>query len=278
MVTFVPGTKIDHPNALDAEYHVKGVAFIVSPKGAPANYGYMPPMTVRSVGFGLMPVEATVQVSQRRKNGYPIPLQAQLDMTAYGDPTGTLHDDVKQVGHPVVVEDAFNIHILKVKVDGVDVGLTGDCRTKTPAPVKVSSPEFTIPLPHQPPHDPKVDTDYFHEWFRTHDPSEYFSPTYGGELNGTITIPAFTGCTTKTGDDLSALMTLSVSGAGNPVTATAGFQCASPHQAGAPLAPGQSTPKLTPGWGRVSANDPGADAAGDCYGPAQLPYPDRPAQ
>src|SRR6478609_8540427 len=58
---------------------VRAEAYFVSPKGAPANYGYLEPMTVRSVGFGMIPVEATVQVSQRRENGFPVPVRVRLD-------------------------------------------------------------------------------------------------------------------------------------------------------------------------------------------------------
>src|SRR5699024_844849 len=40
-----------------------GDTFFVSPPGAPDPYGHLPPLRVRTVGFGLLPVEATVHVS-----------------------------------------------------------------------------------------------------------------------------------------------------------------------------------------------------------------------
>jgi hypothetical protein len=269
MVTYVAGgfstgeDPVTHINT----YGVRGAAFFVSPKGAPANYGYLAPMTVRSVGFGLMPVEATVQISQRRENGYPIALTTNIGGRTFYDPSFP-GGASKQEGDPTPVSDAVNVQILKVKVDGVDLGLTGDCRTKTPAPLNVSTPAFTIPVAFQPPHDPTIDVSYIAEWFRTHDPSTYFNPFYGGQLKGTITIPPFTGCTTKSGDDLSALMTLSVSGPDNPVTAVVAWPCAT--GGGAPLPPGADTPKGVPDGWRSKVGDNG------CHGAKKLPYPDRP--
>lgn len=261
--------------SLTRSYGANGVAYIVSPDGAPANYGYMAPMTVRSVGFGLMPVEATVQVSQRRENGLPIPLQSKLTGTDHYAESpwapGKPGEKFKQVAQETVVDDAFNIQILTVRVDGVDLGLTGECRTQTPAPFRLVGPGYTIDDPGQPPHDPAVDKDYLTEWYRTHDPSTYFHPLWGGELSGTMTIPPFTGCTTQAGDDLSALMTLSVSGPDNPVSARIGWICTKETGAdrGGPLAPGMSAPKLTQAW-----KAEGSPVEG-CYGTKKFAYPDR---
>ncbi len=257
MVTFTARTDLLSSSAESRDYTATGRAFMVSPKGAPANYGYMEQMTVRSVGFGLMPVEATVQVSQRRKGGYPVPLESTLSATDYYDPAAA-GGVAKQVAHDTVVEDAFNIQIVKVRIDGVDLGLTGDCRTSTPAPVKMIGPGYTI-------HEPFRTTDYLAEWFRAQDPSTFFHPFYGGQLSGTMTIPPFTGCTTAAGDDLSALMTLSVSGPDNPVSARVGWPCGYEKEGvGWPLAPGESNPKLVP-------------AVGDCHGTKTFDYPPRPA-
>ncbi len=97
-------------------------------------------------------------------------------------------------------------------------------------------------------------------WFASHDPSTYFHPSYGGELHGTVTIPPFKGCTTKTGDDMSSLITLAASGPDNPIVARAGAPCGIfVDGVNAPAAPGQSTPKLT-----------------NCPGPKPFAYPARP--
>jgi hypothetical protein len=273
MVTFTALAKVDSDVVGDVRrYHATGRAYMVSPEGAPANYGYLPPITVRSVGFGLIPVEATVQVSQRRENGYPIASEAILSGADYYDPASATGFS-RQVAEPTVVEDAFNVQILAVKVDGVDLALTGDCRTVTPAPVHMVGPGYTIPEPFGVPADHAFLNNQ-EKFFQTADPSTFFNPLWGGQLDGTITIPAFTGCTTASGDDLSALMTLSVSGPGNPISARIGFPC---HRqlAGAeyPLAPGQSTPKstLVDGWVPTK----GSGIAG-CTGTQKFAYPDRP--
>lgn len=275
MVTF-NARAIIYDNDDVANYNrTVGYAYMVSPAGAPANYGYLPPMTVRSVGFGLIPVEATVQVSQRRENGYPVAAKATMlgadykGVNSQGGLTFT-----KQVAEPTVVDDAFNVHILGVKVDGVDLELSGDCRTVTPAPVHMVGSGYTIPFPYDAPatHDFPTNIDKF---FQTSDPATFFNPLWGGQLNGTMTIPPFTGCSTSSGDDLSALMTLSVSGPDNPISARIGFPC---HRevSGAewPLAPGQATPKSTiaDGWKPTK----GTGIAG-CSGTQKFAYPERPA-
>lgn len=232
------GQLVDEP--LWERRYVSGEAYFVSPEGAPANYGYLEPMTVRSVGFGLMPVEATVQVSQRRENGYPVPLSVRLLTEYYYEERGGFRYALRLDAPSVTVQDAFNVEILSVKVDGVDLGLTGGCRTVEPAPVTLVTPAYSIPDPLRlsPPN-------YQEYWFKTHDPSTYFHPFYGGQLSGEITIPPFTGCTTAAGDDLSKLMTLSVSGPGNPIKASAGWPCGiEVDGAPWPAAPGQSNPKL----------------------------------
>lgn len=244
-------------NRVDAE------GYFVSPAGAPENYGYMEPMTVRSVGFGLMPVEATVQISQRREGGYPVPVKVSLPSVSVSRP-GTLLTD--RVFPSTTIEDSFNVRILSVLVDGVDIGLNGDCRTVEPAPVVMRSPEFTISGLGTGGTWASDD-----EYYRATDPSLYFNPIKGGELSGSMTIPPFIGCTTTSGDDLSDLLTLSASGPDNPVTARVGWPCAFRVDGGnAPAPPGASTPKLgTAAGGFHGANVPG------CPGPKPFEYPER---
>ncbi|GAA4758467.1 hypothetical protein GCM10023350_50320 [Nocardioides endophyticus] len=239
---------------------VRAEGYFVSPKGAPANYGYLAPMTVRSVGFGLMPVEATVQVSQRRAGDYPAPLKVLLDRKFYESnprPGFQNYDHVTYL--ETVIADSLNVRILSVRVDGVDLELNGDCRTVEPAPVTLRTPLYDRPVGDE------------KEWYRTHDPSTYWDAIFGGEMKGSMTIPPFTGCTTTAGDDLSRLMTLSVSGADNPVVARSGWACdLSVNGAPAPLPPGASSPKL--------ATEAGAKAGGltdYCPGPKPFDYPER---
>jgi hypothetical protein len=239
---------------------IRAEAYFVSPTGAPGNYGYLEPMTVRSVGFGLMPVEATVQISQRRTGTHPVPVKVLMRTNYYSSTGGPLWD---RISFPsTVIEDSMNVRILSVRVDGVDLGLNGDCRTATPAPVTMRTPAYDRPVENEV------------EWYRTNDPATYYHPQYGGQLTGSITIPPFTGCTTEAGDDLSRLMTLSVSGADNPVSARTGWPCEFyVDGAPAPAPPGASSPKL--------GGKAGGRASGwmdSCPGPKPFVYPARGSQ
>ncbi len=243
---------------------VRADGYFISPTGAPANYGYLEPMTVRSVGFGLMPVEATVQISQRRKDGYPIPVRFVSGNTETHIPVPGRGVRVDARYWPITVTDAFNVQILSVKVDGVDLALNGDCRTAEPAPVVMKSPEYFIEYKNR-------DEGYEKQWFANADPSTYYHPLYGGELNGSITIPPFTGCTTQSGDDLSRLLTLSVSGSDNPVTARTGWPCEFRVKgAPAPGPPGVSNPGLGGGHAPQKGADPRY-----CPGIKKIEYPNR---
>lgn len=246
---------------------IRAEGYIVSPPGAPANYGYLEPMTVRSVGFGLMPVEATVQISQRFEGGYPVPIQVKLDTYTVIEPRPPGDSNPTMIQNTTfkatTISDSFDVRILNVKVDGVDLQLNGDCRTVTPAPVEMTSPEYII-------NDMERHPGYEQEWYRSHDPSTYFHPIRGGQLSGTITIPPFTGCTTTAGDDLSDLLTLSASGPGNPVMARTGWPCAFEEGGiSAPAPPGASNPKAATAAGGQ------ADGGRECPGVKPFEYPQR---
>jgi hypothetical protein len=235
-------------------------AHFVSPKGAPANYGYLEPMTVRSVGFGMIPVEATVQVSQRRENGFPVPLNTLMRNDSTVIPAhGNEPRRVENHYFSTTIKDSLNVQILSVRVDGLDVGLNGDCRTVEPAPITLSTPDYTTP-------DGFTEV----EWYRTHDPATYWNPLYGGQFSGTMTIPPFTGCTTTAGDDLSDLLTLSASGPDNPIMARNGWPCSFVKDAtAAPAPPGISNPKLATESGSYSPGVP------YCAGAKPFDYPAR---
>jgi hypothetical protein len=245
---------------------IRAEAYFVSPKGAPANYGYMEPMTVRSVGFGMIPVEATVQVSQRFVDGFPVPVKFKslIHVTLRTTPDGGA-DGSDETYRSITITDSFNIRVLSVRVDGVDLGLNGECRTVAPAPATMSSPEYTI-------YDATEASTKV--WYRTHDPMTYYSPIYGGTLQGSMTIPAFTGCTTTAGDDLSKLLTLSVSGPDNPLLARSGWACGfKVGGASAPAPPGVSNPML--GADPTRPEGDGLDTRW-CPGVKPFDYPERP--
>jgi hypothetical protein len=226
---------------------VKGEAAFVSPPGFADGYGHLEPLTVRTVGFGMIPVEATVQVSQRRSNGRPIPIRIELIQDEYYNGSW--------VFHPAHVTDAFEVRVTDVIVDGVDIGLTGTCRTVRPAPVVMLGQGFTAPADVAVQGGTKVG-----EWlWKTKDPSEFFHPVYGGQMEGTVDIPPFTGCITRSGDDLSDIITGSVAGPDNHVIFRMNRICGKSEQGvNMPPAPGENNPRRS-----------------GCPAPAAMPYPDR---
>jgi hypothetical protein len=116
------------------------------------------------------------------------------------------------------------------------------------------------------------------EWFRQADPNAFFSPEWGGTLNGTIDIPPFTGCTTASGDDLSALMTLSASGPDNPVSARIGWRCFVLDEEGSPrpLRAGENTPKAAKIASDAGGRGGETGLNGPCdYGTQKFDYPVR---
>ncbi|WGX97966.1 hypothetical protein [Nocardioides sp. L-11A] len=235
---------------------IRGEAFFVSPPGAAEPYGYLPPLRVRTVGFGLLPVEAVVQVRQRRSGGRPLPVVATVVGTRFDDdPSGPNGPSGSMRLEPVRIEDAFEVRVTKVLVDGVDIGLTGACRTVRPAPVVMVGPGHVIPPGVG---DPQA-------YFRALDPTTFFHPLYGGQLAGSLDLPAFTGCTTESGDDLSPMITLSVSGPGNRAVFNAGFPCTR-------IVQGTQMPPAPGEWNTLPV-----DETYPCTTPDPMDYPDRPA-
>ena len=230
-------------------YYQKADVAFVSPPGYEEGYGHLEPLVVRTVGFGMVPIEATVQVSQRRADGRPIPIHVvvQQDVVANDD----------WVFKDAHVTDSFELQVSKVVIDGVDIGLTGRCHTATPAPVDLRGSGFTIPKAVQNGSDAAI-----RAFLAAKEPGSYFHPVYGGQLQGSIEIPAFTGCTTASGDDLSAMFTASVSGTGNQVIFRTNVVCQI-KKAGSnrdwPPAPGENTPART-----------------GCAAPQPIDYPARP--
>lgn len=233
----------------------RGEAFFVTPPGtADHPYGHLPRLRVRTVGFGLLPVEAVVEVSQRRAGGRPIPVVATIVGDRLDDePGGGNNGSVRFYG--VHIEDAFEVRVTQVLVDGVDIGLKGTCRTVRPAPVEMTGAAHVLP----------VGVDDQAAYYESLDPATYFHPTFGGQLTGTLDLPPFTGCTTSSGDDLSPMITLSVSGPGNRAVFEAGRPCAL-------VIDGSQVPPAPGEWDVLPDNTTGPP----CTMPDPMPYPARP--
>lgn len=218
-------------------------AFFVSPKGSGANYGDTMPIVVRTLAFGSIPVEVTLQVSQRRTaRNLPVPLQLNTmderkDLEAGG---------FTEIVRPTKLQDTLNVRIRKVVVDGVDTRLTDNCETGPTAALNAVSGQFerTTPLDWTPPEGSEGAGSVMQ---LEYDPAEAMSALLGGTLRGTLDIPAFRHCATSTGDDLSPLLTSAVSGPGNPVVLQVGaLSCAEYDDQGRtkPPAPGTTASDL----------------------------------
>ena len=168
--------------------------YVVSPVGAAHRYGEMPPIIVRTVAFGAMPVEATVQISQARDaEGLPIPLSLkQIDRTrTLNGVFGRYLSDAEAAGE-------MNVRLTGLVADGVPVDVGSRCFTSKPGALNLVGKGYGPEVPK--PVDPRI----------------YYSGALGGRLTGTIDLPRFVGCGTGS-EDLSPLVSGMVSGTGNPV-------------------------------------------------------------
>ena len=190
--------------------------YVHSPEGAAEPYGYFPPVTVRTVAFGAIPVEATVQISQLRDaENLPVPLRSEALIKYYWNNAGAKGgqscgpDYQGRQGsllHDATTTGKVNVRVSDLSIDGVRLEIGSHCGTVGPAEISMTGkgywnrdPDLIGPLP------PAGDT-------------PYYAVASGGLLNGTIDIPAFTGCLVGT-EDVSPLLTTAVSGPDNPTMA-----------------------------------------------------------
>lgn len=223
------------PFKLTSEYHATG--HFRSSKGAPEPWGYVGPFTARTVAFGNIPVEAAVEIRQPRDaENLPVGFDVRQK---YGDYCGNApkpFPDLPSVGRnnryeAASVEGQAEIVVSALKVDGVDLRLARNCKTRDLGNIALTSrvwynsnPENLIP--GVAPIDENIMT------------TPYFIVENGGRLDGTVDIPPFTGCRTRAGEDVSKLLTATVSGPGNAVTMRSeglrGDQCLLPDASTAP--------------------------------------------
>ncbi len=230
--SFVANTPPYREGLVPEGVYVFAQAFFVSPRGSGTNYGDSMNIPVRTVAFGSIPVEVTLQVRQRR-DAQDLPIPFRLDSMNIAE----LQPDRSSIvtDYPTRIQDKVSIRVRSVKVDGVDVGLGSRCQTPPTAELDVVSEIFVSRTEDGAPSRRVIDFD----------PAHGFQGLEGGTFNGKISIPAFRGCTTRTGDDVSALLTSAVSGADNPVSVRAGsLTCTRLDESGfsfLPPAPGTVT-------------------------------------
>jgi len=259
--SFPPGDELSLVNTLDAW------AFLSSPRGAAHGYGQSMPITVRTVAFGSIPVEVTAEIDQLRDaQDLPVPLHVAQKEEDYQKPQYVRpgFSGIQHVLPPKLTGDV-TARILKASVDGVDVGLGGGCRTVKSFHLDLNPPAGVgywaddPMLATLPPIGSPEGADAFAE-------RGLYSVAYGGVMAGDVDLPAFAGCRTRTGEDLSRLFTAAVSGPGNHVelglpAIAHGYFCFS---------------KLPPSYILVGARAPYSGDPSDCNPlgrPAKIPLP-----
>jgi hypothetical protein len=184
----------------------------------------MPPLITRTVAFGSVPVEASVEILQPRDSeGLPVPLSIKQMNGTYCDgespfPTrldiSHLYPEVPGSNDrylPATVDGRVEVVIKSLAVDGVNLNLGKTCKTAEFGTLALSSREWY-------PMDPENLQPGVAPTTANIMTTPYFAIAVGGVLNGTVNIPPFSGCLTNTGEDISALLTSAVSGEVNNIT------------------------------------------------------------
>ncbi|SDK31510.1 hypothetical protein SAMN05428985_103540 [Nocardioides sp. YR527] len=228
--------------------------YLVAEVGAPHNYGISRELTVRTVAFGTIPVEATLRLEQvRDDDGLPRPINIET-LTCNPDGGTEVPDNE--------INTELYTRITSLVVDGVAMRLSDTCRTTVPGKMQLHGNGYwygTVDGENVPP--PPL------PYWKNH----LFNLSTGGELNGTIDVPAFSGCVTADGDDLSALLTATVSGNDNPLRTNQGsaFSCTRKN----PVAGGKNLP---PGPGQATVESVPCNLGLDPANPLIPPVPEIP--
>jgi hypothetical protein len=175
-------------------------------------YGLSRSIVIRSLAFGVIPVEAVIRLEQPRasngvivpglaEQGAGMPCDNQSEWPLY---TTIDHGDATL---PIV------LRVERVDVDGVRLMLSGECRTAQfefqgrGEGFQTSSPEYADEiLPALPGEGPETVLD-----------TRFWNFGKGGLIKGAMDIPPFSGCVTESGDDLSDVLTAAISGPNNSV-------------------------------------------------------------
>ena len=187
------------------DYAVRAYA-IDGDHDVPQTFGLFPDTRVRTVAFGAVPAEATIHVSQLRDDGgLLVPLDVSGQKITWladaGPRPGEFSGYYNVVGNATMAGQV-DVRISDVTVDGVAVDVGAACRSVAPAQLSAVGKGY-------------VDKDYSLPVGEPIPPGK-FNPAIGGLLTGSISIPAFTGCSAG-GDDLGPLLTAMVSGETLPV-------------------------------------------------------------
>lgn len=223
----------DDPEQRHYSYTHRPRVFLSSPVDGEKGYGEGIPVTVRTVGFGALPVEARVQVVQTRdENDLPLPFVGEATETRYRVPQqvrpgvlSTLRLDSLHLTGSVTVR------VLSVAIDGTDLELSGRCES---GPIELDlqgeSTWEDDPLTDYRMAAPPVALGTGSATWNAE--RGIGTPGHGGAVSGLVEVPPFRNCTVASGEDLSTLLTGALSGPGNGVTVgfapISGFKCSTP--------------------------------------------------
>lgn len=185
------------PNPLTWE-DVTARVFVAAPAGSGSPVGAFPPVGVAVLGFGLLPVTATIHITQIPDGTSFEPLSLNFSFSGRSDSTGWLYEG------PLSLSGNVDIRVSDVVVDQVPLPVGDNCHTGTPAKLDLEAAAGRYK--NSPP---------------IREPADLFLPeaVVPGKANGTVDVPAFTGC--HNGQEvLDPLLTAMVSGPGNPISAT----------------------------------------------------------
>lgn len=190
----------DDPYGRTSDLVYQPSLFFVPPPGSEFPYGMSPKFKVRTVAFGAIPVEATLQLIQRRSaDNLPIPIEGHSSQTTYGVST----EQQRQVYNDTQVEDVVTLRVTRLLVDGVDLNLGNRCQTAKPGALSLLGKGWRQGIDQ---------VDQARPW-----ETGNYAPGSGGLLVGKVDVPAFAGCLTGGGEDVSRLLTSAVSGPDNAV-------------------------------------------------------------
>jgi hypothetical protein len=174
---------------------------LVSPPGSPHNYGTSPEIVIRTVAFGAVPVEATIQLEQQRAaDGTPESLLLRSPQVYLFRPGSNAAGVSKY--YDSVLSAGLDVRVNRLVIDGRRVSFVGTCQTQEPARLRLRGKGYRTDDPNV--RDPLWETGHF-------------AAAKGGLLEGTLDVGGFGACPTTTGDDLAPLLTATVSGSGNTV-------------------------------------------------------------
>lgn len=237
------------PTGFDFWQGQTGEAWVESPPGSEMEFGTFPPVRVRSLGFGAVPVEATAHITQTVTDGLIDPLVYEWMSSSADLSAGTVIPGYESHGpspgspngvfaFPSTISGSVQIRLSNVVVDGVAVEIGDTCQTP-PTPIRLGNEPGWFD-------DAKQKTGEI----EVGEPGAWSGTASGvgvAKIHGTLDIPGFKGCKAG-GEDLSPLVTGLVSGPDNYVVVT--------NATGVPL---WCTDVTGPGadWGQMGSVCPG---------------------